>query len=53
MAKVYSWEISKNPTKYAYIVNPNNYKICTICKKPYSTKGRHCCKSDLRCNADR
>lgn len=22
MAKVYSWEISKNPTKYAYIVNP-------------------------------
>lgn len=25
MAKVYSWEVSKSPAKYAYIVHPNDY----------------------------
>ena len=25
MAKVYSWEVSKNPNKYAYIVSPKDY----------------------------
>ena len=25
-------------------IDKNNFKICTICERPYSTPGKHCCK---------
>ena len=38
MAKVYSWEVSNSPKKYAYIVHPDDYNKAYVGTELKGTK---------------